>query len=82
MKRIVIGALTGAFILGSATFVSAGVNQNGEEFFNFEQMRPYMEEMHPGLSTEQHQEMFNNCHGENGIMQNSDSEFEGMMNKF
>src|SRR5699024_11741252 len=69
--------LTGAVLLGSATFVAAESNGNG--FFNFEEMKPYIEEMHPNLSPEQQEEMFNNCHGENGMMQNNTG-FRDMMN--
>src|SRR5699024_344930 len=77
MKKLVIGILTGAVLLGSATFVAAESNGNG--FFNFEEMKPYIEEMHPNLSPEQQEEMFNNCHGENGMMQNNTG-FRDMMN--
>lgn len=42
-------------------------------------MKPYIEEMHPNLSPEQQEEMFNNCHGENGMMQNNTG-FRDMMN--
>ena len=77
MKKLVIGILTGAVLLGSATFVAAESNGNG--FFNFEEMKPYIEEMHPNLSPEQQEEMFNNCHSENGMMQNNTG-FRDMMN--
>lgn len=77
MKKLVIGILTGAVLLGSATFVAAESNGNG--LFNFEEMKPYIEEMHPNLSPEQQEEMFNNCHGENGMMQNNTG-FRDMMN--
>ncbi|APC49053.1 MULTISPECIES: hypothetical protein [Bacillaceae] len=76
MKKLVVGLLTGAVLLGSATFVAAESNGNG--IFNFEEMQPHIEEMHPNLSSEQQEEMFNNCHGDNGMMQN-DTEFRDMM---
>ncbi|WP_068672949.1 hypothetical protein [Oceanobacillus sp. Castelsardo] len=76
MKKLVVGLLTGAVLLGSATFVAAESNENG--IFNFEEMQPHIEEMHPNLSPEQQEEMFNNCHGDNGMMQN-DTEFRDMM---
>src|SRR5699024_5990204 len=76
-KKLIIGILTGAVLLGSATFVAAESNGNG--FFNSEAMKPYIEEMHPTLSPEQQEAMFNNCHGENGMMQNNTG-FRDMMN--
>lgn len=77
MKKIVIGILTGAVLLGSATFVAA--DSNGDNFFNFEDMKPFMEKMHPNLSADQQEQMFNACHGENGIMQKN-TEYRSMMN--
>lgn len=79
MKKLVIGILTGTVLLGGATFVAA--DSNGGNFFNFEDMKPFMEKMHPGLSVEQQEEMFNFCHGENGLMKEN-TEFRGMMNNF
>jgi len=79
MKKIIIGILTGAVLVGGATFAAA--DSNGDNFFNFEDMKPFMEEMHPELSVEQQKEMFNFCHGENGVMQDN-AEFRGMMNNF
>jgi hypothetical protein len=43
--------------------------------------KPHIEEMHPNLSPEQQEEMFNACHGENGMMQNH-SKFRDRMNNF
>lgn len=77
MKKLVIGVLTGAVLLEGASFVAA--ESNGDDFYNFEEMKPYIEQMHPNFSPEQQEEMFNVCHGEDGLMQNS-KEFRGMMN--
>lgn len=77
MKKIVVGVLAGAVLLGSATFAAADSNGNG--FLNFDDMKPAMEQMHPELSSEQQEEMFNSCHAEDGSNQNN-TEFEGMMN--
>ncbi|GEN31192.1 MULTISPECIES: hypothetical protein [Bacillaceae] len=76
MKKLLIGILTGAVLLGSASFVAA--ESNGSGILNFEEMKPHIEEMHPNLSPEQQEEMFNNCHGENGMMQNN-TEFRDTM---
>lgn len=67
MKKLVIGILTGAILIGGATFVAAEPNGNGIP--NFEKKQPCIEEMHPNLTPEQQEEMFNNCRGKNGMMQ-------------
>ncbi|MBD8067791.1 hypothetical protein [Bacillus sp. PS06] len=74
MKKAVIGILSAAFILGAGTFTYAQANGNGEGLLNFGQMKPYMEEMHPDLSTKELKEMYDTCHGEGGMMQNGNSE--------
>ena len=56
------------FGAGTYTFAQA----NGS--FNFGQMKPYMEKMHPDLSTKELNEMYNSCHEDNGNNAN------GMMN--
>ncbi|MBU8908735.1 hypothetical protein [Desertibacillus haloalkaliphilus] len=68
MKKIIIGVLTGAVLLGGTTFVAA--NSNGSDGFTFEEMKPFIEQMHPNLSSDQQEEMFNACHGEGGMMNN------------
>ncbi|GGK05029.1 hypothetical protein GCM10007063_29280 [Lentibacillus kapialis] len=80
MKKIFIGLLTSFLVLGGGTFVFA--HGNGENTFNFEDMQPYMEEMHPNFSEEDQRAMFNDCHGDGGYMQNNNNEFRGMMNNF
>ncbi len=82
MKKIIIGVLTGIVLLGGATYTSAAANNQGEGLFNFGQMKPYIEEMHPNLSTPEQKEMFDNCHGEDGFMQNSNNEARNMMNNY
>ena len=79
-KKLAIGILTGAFILGGAgTLAFAETNGNGEGLLNFGQAKPYIEKMHPGLSTQEQKEMFEACHGKDGVMQGST---ENMMNNF
>lgn len=83
-KKLLIGILSGAFILGAGTLTFAQTNGDGEGIINFEQMRPFIEKMHPDLTPEEQQEMFNDCHGEKGgMMENFDSENAlSMMNNF
>lgn len=79
-KKLAIGFLTGAIILGGAgTFAFAAANEdaNGNGLLNFGQMKPFMEKMHPELSTSELKEMYNSCHGEGGMMNGGST--EGMM---
>lgn len=81
MKKLIIGFLTIAVIVGGAgTYVFA--QPNGENFFNFDEMQPYMKKMHPNFSEEDQWAMFNDCHGDDGDMQNNNNEYRGMMNNF
>ena len=64
-KKLVIGLLTGAILLGGAgTFAFAQTD-------GFQEMKPFMEKMHPELSSNELEQMYNACHGdgENGMMQ-------------
>lgn len=79
-KKLAIGILTGAIILGGAgTFAFAAANEdaNGNGLLNFGQMKPYMEKMHPNLSTDELKDMYDSCHGEGGMMENGTT--KGMM---
>ena len=50
-KKLAIGLLTGAILLGGAgTFAFAQTNEDANGVFNFQQMKPHMEKMHPELS--------------------------------
>ncbi|MCU9599881.1 hypothetical protein [Pallidibacillus thermolactis] len=61
-KKFAISLLTGAILLGGAgTFAYA---QTG----GFEEMKPHMEKAHPELSTQELQKMYNDCHGDGGMM--------------
>lgn len=75
MKKIIVGTLCTAFILGSATFAFAEGKED-KEIINFGQMKPHMEEMHPDLSTKELKEMFDSCHGNEG-----QATEQNMMNK-
>ncbi|WP_394237554.1 hypothetical protein [Niallia oryzisoli] len=83
--KFAIGILTGAILLGGAgTFAFAQVNEDtkGNEQLNFEQMKPHMEEVHPDLSTQELEQMYNSCHteGEGGMMDGDTKNTENMMN--
>lgn len=81
MKNLIMSIVVGAVIFGgTGTYVFAHASEDGNRLINFGQMKPYIEEMHPGLSTQEQKEMFNNCHGQDGYMQNFNN--QSMMNDF
>jgi hypothetical protein len=74
MKKIIIGILAGAVIIGgAATYTFADTNENNQ-FFN--EMRPYMEKMHPNFSNEDYEAMFNFCHGNGQFNRGPQKEFD------
>lgn len=66
MKKMMAAILIVTVLLGGTSYAVAASNENN--FFSFEQMQPYIEQMHPNFSNDQQQEMFNDCHGENNAM--------------
>lgn len=97
MKKLTIGVLSAAMILGAAGGF-AQAKENGEGLFNFGQMKPQMEEVHPDLSTKELKEMYDSCHETEGggmmegvdtnldmdnFMNETDNmDFNNMMNNF
>ncbi|WP_338472962.1 hypothetical protein R4Z10_09665 [Niallia sp. XMNu-256] len=72
-KKLIIGLLTGAIVLGGAgTFAYAQTD-------GFQEMKPFMEKMHPELSTNELEQMYNSCHGDGGMMENTE-QTKNMMN--
>ncbi|MFG6116888.1 hypothetical protein ACGTN9_17180 [Halobacillus sp. MO56] len=51
-----------------------------EQNINFGQMKPYMEEMHPDLSTKELEEFYKGMHGTGGS--SNSNNFQGMMNNY
>ncbi len=43
-------------------------------------MKPYIAEMHLGISTQEQKKMFHSCHGQDGDMQNVNN--QSMMNGY
>ena len=68
MKKKVIGLLLVIFILGAASMAFAEVDENGNWSFSFEQMLPFMQEMHPDWSQDDLQQMYDSCHGPDGAV--------------
>ena len=62
MKKIIIGILFAAFLIGVGTGAFAAGNEE-KEINNFGQIKPHMEQMHPDLSTKELKELYDSCHG-------------------
>lgn len=73
MKKLLLSILTASLIIGIAT---AAMAQQDKEVnpLNFEEMKPFMEKMHPNFSDDELNKMFESCHGENGMMRNMNSD--------
>ena len=65
MKKLLIGLVSLGLVLGIGTSVYATA---GDGFQSFREMVPFMQQMHPDMSEEQLENMYNSCHGENGGM--------------
>lgn len=76
MKKLAISILGAAFIFGAGTYTLAQGPEDG--LLDFEQMKPYMEKMHPNYSDKELKDMYNACHGEDGMMESKSP--ENMMN--
>lgn len=74
MKKLFIGLITLVLILGIGTSVYAANTDNGTGFF--EQMLPFAKQMHPDLTDQQIQNMYDACHKARKQMMNN-SEFRG-----
>ncbi|WP_069188098.1 hypothetical protein [Bacillus sp. FJAT-27251] len=62
MKKIGIGLLSAAIIFGAGTFAFAQASETVPGKITFEKMLPFMQEMHPGSSESELQQMFDACH--------------------
>ncbi|MBS8266050.1 hypothetical protein DYI25_16610 [Mesobacillus boroniphilus] len=68
MKKLSLTIFSAAMIFGASTAAFAEEGNDGKGQFNFGQMKPIIEKMHPGLSNEEMKQMYNDCHGTNGAM--------------
>lgn len=87
MKKVWLGITTVVLVMGIGTAgayaASADNNTGGDRSF-FEQMLPHAKQMHPELSDQQIEQMYNNCHNGNGTgrgMMNN-SQWRGSMMNF
>lgn len=71
MKKLTAGLLAAGLVLGAGTAVFAADNQGmvqgqGQGIVNFGQVLPYMKQVHPNLTEQQLQDLYNACHGTGG----------------
>lgn len=70
-KKAVALLLIVVGLFGAGTLAFAQGDQGKAPWnLSFEQMLPFMQQMHPNLSGDQLKNMYDACHGPNGIMQN------------
>lgn len=77
MKKFISGllVLVSAFVLATAVF-AANKNDNND----WKEMLPMMKQMHPNLSEEQLQKMYEQCRNTKNMDQMMDQMMEHMMN--
>ncbi|MFC7680276.1 hypothetical protein [Paenibacillus sp. GCM10028914] len=79
-NKWIAGLGVAVLTLGIGTAVYAETNE-----MSFQEMLPFMKQMHPGASDQQLNEMYQDCHGNNnGMMQNQvqnreEGSYNGMM---
>lgn len=80
-RKVIIGMLTAGLAFGAVGTVALAKEmptkdtidqlfENGIPSFN--EMLPFMKEMHPNWSDKQLEDMYKSCHGEGGMKQNPD----------
>lgn len=80
MKKRLIAVITAtSLVLGIGTIAMANTENEVFGKFNFHEMLPFMQKMHPDMNEEQLEEMFNRCHGEGGMMNGSNQGMKYMM---
>ncbi|MEH7085094.1 hypothetical protein V7139_20465 [Neobacillus drentensis] len=85
MKKIVVGILSAAFILGAGTAVFAAGNGHSDNGVSFEKMLPFMQKMHPDSSKAELKDMYKACQENGGMMGDTkvkEMDSENMMNRF
>ena len=81
MKKLAIGILSAAFILGAGTAVFAAGNNNSSNSSNFKEMVPTMQKMHPNSSKQELKDRYKSCYENGGMMDETNgNETMDMMN--
>ncbi|MFD2760401.1 hypothetical protein [Lentibacillus juripiscarius] len=66
-KKLLIIALTSFLVLGIGNIVMAKStpDNGGQPGLSFEEMVPFMQNMHPNINEQQMEKMYQDCHGSN-----------------
>ncbi|MBG9798043.1 hypothetical protein O0555_14160 [Brevibacillus laterosporus] len=69
MKKMIFSLTSLLVVMGIATGVYASTSQvtPDQTQKEFEQMRPWMKQMHPQMTDAQIKSMYESCHGQNGM---------------
>ncbi|MBP1931113.1 FAD/FMN-containing dehydrogenase [Ammoniphilus resinae] len=69
MKKFLFGGIVASLLLMGgigAAWAAENVTPNVPDQNFFEEMLPFMKQMHPGMSEESYKEMYNYCHSNGG----------------
>ncbi|NHM32584.1 hypothetical protein [Neobacillus terrae] len=85
MKKMIFSIVGAVVILGTRTAVFAAESCDLRNI-NLGQMKKHMEEVHPGMTTQEMKDMYKDCHGMNGAMQSKNFQMmdgtKDMMSQF
>lgn len=67
-KTVMVGAVAALLLMGGigAVWAAENVTPKAPAEKTFEEMLPWMKQMHPGISDETFKEMYNYCHSNGG----------------
>ncbi|GAB3804418.1 hypothetical protein [Virgibacillus kimchii] len=65
-KKLTVLTLVVVFVIGAGNAVYA--NSNSGNDWSFEEMLPFMNQMHPEMNDQELEQMYQNCHGSNNEM--------------
>ena len=69
MRKLLTGGVVASILLMGgigAAWAAENVTPKAPDQKFFEEMLPFMKQMHPGMSEESYKEMFNDCHSKGG----------------
>lgn len=80
-KKVALGLLSVAFVLGAGTAVYGATTDTEEGLLGFKKMLPFMQEMHPDFSNKELEDMYNTCHGSDENKNTQTQQTSNMMNR-
>ncbi|MBP1949953.1 hypothetical protein [Virgibacillus litoralis] len=69
MKKKLLAIALAAFVtlgIGNVVFAHGAADNGGENGWSFEDMVPFMKDMHPNMDQQEMEQMYQDCHGSNG----------------